>query len=387
MMGSFKNAGSKLWDVSSSIPIHTTNVMKRSRSLNHNEWEQVGQTITGEGRLDLSGEAVALSEDGSILAIGAVDNDGNSTSADNNQGHVRVYTYESISALWTQLGTDIDGVFAQDKFGHALALSGNGLILAVGAPSHDNPQDDIGRVRVYEFQLSQNDWVQIGDDILGTNLGDRNGFSVTLDYDGNNLAVGAPDSDANGEDSGYVRTFYYDRGGTDNWEQVGNDILGEATADRSGYAVSFSRSGERLAVGAIFNDGINGVNSGHVRVHEWNSTSGDWDKIGNDIDGGFHDDQSGFSVSLNGPGDVVAIGSPQNNEGTGLLEIYEFDGTEWQARTSGGPIIGSGEIQTVKDYLKFLSVCSLINILTPPIVTIHSFIRLHRQLWSFCLHF
>ena len=47
---------------------------------------------------------IALSNDGSIVAIGAIANDGNGSHA---SGHVRVY--QNNSGTWTQIGSDIDG--------------------------------------------------------------------------------------------------------------------------------------------------------------------------------------------------------------------------------------------------------------------------------------
>jgi len=51
------------------------------------QWAQIGADINGEAVDDQSGRSVSLSADGSVLAIGAMYNDGNGSSA----GHVRVY--------------------------------------------------------------------------------------------------------------------------------------------------------------------------------------------------------------------------------------------------------------------------------------------------------
>ena len=56
----------------------------------------------------------------------------------------------------------------------------------------------------------------------------------------------------------------YDWSGS-SWIPVGADIDGEAPSDYSGYSVSLSSDGSRVAIGAYGNDG-NGSNSGHVRV-------------------------------------------------------------------------------------------------------------------------
>lgn len=50
-------------------------------------WTQLGADIDGEAAGDWSGWSISLSSDGSVLAVGAVQNDGNG----NDSGHVRVY--------------------------------------------------------------------------------------------------------------------------------------------------------------------------------------------------------------------------------------------------------------------------------------------------------
>jgi len=52
-------------------------------------WTKIGNNIYGEGNSDRSGRSISLSSDGTIVAIGAIANDGNGS----NSGHVRVYQY------------------------------------------------------------------------------------------------------------------------------------------------------------------------------------------------------------------------------------------------------------------------------------------------------
>ena len=120
---------------------------------------QLGSDIDGEAAGDEFGSAVAVSEDGSILAVGAAYNDGGGTSA----GHVRVYQYASSS--WSQLGGDIDGEAAQDRSGTSISLSDDGSILAIGARLNDGGGSNFGHVRVYEYASSS--WSQLGSDIDG----------------------------------------------------------------------------------------------------------------------------------------------------------------------------------------------------------------------------
>ena len=49
--------------------------------------------------------------------------------------------------------------------------------------------------------------------------------------------------------------------------QIGQDIDGEAAGDQSGYSISLSSDGSIIAIGSPNNDD-NGANSGHVRVYQ-----------------------------------------------------------------------------------------------------------------------
>ena len=116
------------------------------------------------------------------------------------------------------------------------------------------------------------------------------------------MAIGAHNNDGNGSDAGHVRIFEHIGG---SWTQIGQDIDGEAPDDQSGYSVSLSSDGNKVAIGAHNNDG-NGSNAGHVRIFE--HIGGSWSQIGQDIDGEGVVDKSGNSVSLSSDGNKVAIG-------------------------------------------------------------------------------
>ncbi|MFM7694383.1 MAG: hypothetical protein ACKO7U_08820, partial [Actinomycetota bacterium] len=109
-------------------------------------------------------------------------------------------------------------------------------------------------------------WVasQRGTDIDGEAAGDFSGRAVSMSGDGSIVAIGAPYN--NGSDSGHVRVYAWNGSA---WAQRGADIDGEAAGDESGSSVSVSSDGSIVAIGALFNDG-NGSDSGSVRVYAWN---------------------------------------------------------------------------------------------------------------------
>ena len=274
-----------------------------------------GSNINGELAGDESGHSVSLSSDGTTVAIGAIKNDGIGT----NSGHVRVFQW--VNDVWTQIGDDIDGAAAWDQSGFSVSLSSDGTIVAIGAIY---PHSIGGSVRV--FQWVNPVWTQIGGDINGEAAGDQSGYSVSLSSDGTTVAIGATTNDGSGNDSGHVRVFQWVNAV---WTQIGGDIDGKFSNDRSGNSVSLSSDGTIVAIGAILNDGT-GSAAGHVRVFQWVNPV--WTQIGGDIDGEAADDRSGNSVSLSSDGTIVAIGATLNDDigtSSGHVRVFQWVNDVW----------------------------------------------------------
>ena len=279
------------------------------------EWTQVGSDIDGEAAKDESGRSVALSSDGTRVAIGA-------PGSGDDSGQVRVY--DLTGGAWVQVGGDIDGEAAGDASGAAVSLSADGTRVAIGAPVNAGNGSEAGHVRIY--QLDGNAWVKMGSDIDGEAAGDLSGEAVSLSSDGSRVAIGGRWNDGNGNDAGHVRV--YDWTGSA-WVKMGSDIDGEAADDNSGKAVSLSSDGTRVAIGAPQNNGA-GLAAGHVRVYQLDGNA--WVKVGSDIDGEAADDYSGGSVSLSADGTRVAIGANYNSDSAfyaGHVRVYDLDGGAW----------------------------------------------------------
>ena len=275
---------------------------------NGSSWTQIGQNIRGKSISDLFGNAISLSDDGVTLAIGA---DKRSTGA-TGLPYVQVYKY--ISNSWVQTGQDLEGTM-NSAFGNSVSLSFYGDRLAVGITQMN---------LVYAYEFNGTIWVRLGQDLIGENTSDQFGAAVSMSDDGNKLAVGAHVNGGNGLSSGHVRVF--DDGGS-TWNQMGDDIDGESVNDISGTAISLSSDGETVAIGAYRNDG-NGDSAGHTRIYRFNSVN--WQQLYSDIDGESPEDESGFSVSLSANGNRVAIGAPNNDgngENSGHVRVYNLIGT------------------------------------------------------------
>ena len=279
-------------------------------------WTQIGNAIEGEAQWDRNGWSVALSADGTIVAMSAPRHNGNGPES----GQVRVF--ENVQGTWTQVGTPLVGLQPNHRFGTSIALSADGGILAVGTIQEGSAGQALGYTML--FENIQGTWTQIGQPIYGTDPGNQSGRSVSLSSDGNIVAIGESGYSTGGNSQlGNVRVFENISG---TWTQIGSRIIGEAELDQSGGSVSISSDGSIVAIGADLND-ANGQSSGHVRVYQ--NTSNTWSQVGTDIEGEEAFDYFGGSVSLSGNGDKLVIGATTQTPTTtkiGYAKVYDLSG-------------------------------------------------------------
>eukprot|EP00957_Ditylum_brightwellii_P013559 1022915-Ditylum_brightwellii.AAC.1 len=79
-------------------------------------------------------------------------------------------------------------------------------------------------------------------------------------------------------------------------DAVGGDINAGKSGDISGWSISLSSDGCIVAISAVHNDGnfeSNNGNSGHVQVFSFDKSSNKWVQLGTDIDGEATGDRSG----------------------------------------------------------------------------------------------
>lgn len=294
---------------------------------------KMGKSILGTGSEDRAGSSVALSADGYTAIIGSVSNN----SSGINAGQARVFKYNGNK--WIQLGSNINAESASNLFGHSVDISDNGLIVAIGAPSNPGGGSVRGHVRVFKY--INNDWVQQGADIDGEANNDQSGNSISLSSDGLTIAIGALANDGANVNSnkGHVRIYQFNN---NTWTQVGTDIDGENNGDLSGASVSLSGDGSIVAISAPNNSPTIGIRSGHVRIYK--NINGIWTKQGNDIDGDEDGEKFGSSVSISNDGNIVAIGSMLNKNGTnnqyGSVKVYKYTNGTWTQH--GSKLIGKG---------------------------------------------
>ena len=225
------------------------------------------------------------------------------------------------SASQVQLGGDINGALENCLSGISLDLSSDGSILAIGSPFSYDGSGTNGFVKVYKFNGIN--WDQIGDDIIGDFNGDVFGYSLSLSADGTILAIGAPKDDGNGENSGRVSVYEYSGG---NWNQLGNDLYGTFPGRQLGSDVSLSSDGLKLAIGQEW------IGGGTVFIYRYES--GSWISSGT-ISGERSGDRFGNNLELSYDGSILAISAPYNdgvtgtNYSAGHVRVFENQSGGW----------------------------------------------------------
>jgi hypothetical protein len=165
------------------------------------------------------GQRVALSADGSTLVVGAPAEGGGATGINGNQASNTaefagaVYAFTRNGSTWLQQAyIKASNTQAGDGFGHGLALSADGLTLAVGATGEDgggagmqgdqtsNSASNAGAV--YLIKREGSNWTQRAylkasntmDNTTAVAPGSNSnfGYGLALSADGGALAVGAP---------------------------------------------------------------------------------------------------------------------------------------------------------------------------------------------------
>jgi hypothetical protein len=213
---------------------------------------------------------------------------------------------------WTQKGNTIQGATG-DLAGY-MDMNATGDIIVVGAPYNSVIGEKAGKVRVLKFQDGA--WNQIGQDLFGEATGDSAGLAVAISNDGLTVAFGSRYNKTNGTDSGQVKIYKYD--GT-TWVQLGQTLNGP---DKSyfGATVDFSADGKRVIIGGYF-DSVSTQNSGMVQVYDLDGST--WIQVGQTIYGGA-DSKFGYKVDMNDTGNIFASVSMQ-----GRGKVYQLDGSIW----------------------------------------------------------
>lgn len=287
------------------------------------KWTLVGKGISGRLANEIAGTKVAISDDGSVVAVAGFGGDGLE------RGFVRMYTFNNAIEEWEMVGNAIEGHMEEARLGTSVSIltvdnpSLSGLqkyYIGVGSPGYNQSK---GIAQVYRYNDYYNDWEQFGDDVAGQKILEKLGTSLSMGLIRNNiiLAVGSPNDTEYYGDSrdlqGKVQVYKHDIiNEEDIWEMFADPIKNVDQDDSTGFAIALSGNGMRLAVGSPQYDDRKGM----VRVFDLDIDKTEYVQVGEKIFGKQSYGEFGFALDVSG--NEIAVGSPYEN----MVQIFTADG-------------------------------------------------------------
>eukprot|EP01033_Poteriospumella_lacustris_P006527 gene6527-4702_t len=158
------------------------------------DWDnqQVFYSISAEEQL---GTSVALSSDGTTLAMGAPTYNSTLRVA----GRAAAYRYDSNAGQYEMMDISLIGGATKDRCGSAVALSANGSIFAMSCPGSLTSS---GKVKVFSYRAAT--W-EILDSVLTASSTYQFGMAMSMSNDGQTLVVSALSSTSSTD--GIVYTY------------------------------------------------------------------------------------------------------------------------------------------------------------------------------------
>lgn len=249
---------------------------------------------------DFYGYAIAISGDGTTAAVGALAKKGGS-------GAAYVFARGDVWAQQQELTAD-DGA-PRDTFGNAIALSGTGDALVIGAEAKDATTG-----AAYIFTRDGTTWSQ-QQKLLASDAAPKDFFgnSVAVSADGTTAVIGAPQHTMGESVRGAA--YVFSRGGN-GWSQQAQlfaaDTItstGTIAEDEFAYVVALSGTGDTVVIGEYGGAAYSFTRSGTSwsQQQRWASKA----------PAGFF----GSSVAMSAGGSTVLIGAPTEGD-MGAVYVY-----------------------------------------------------------------
>ena len=304
------------------------------------EYIQKGNVINGLEPSQLGSDRLSmdLSSDGLSIIIGE-------KNYNNSEGAVRVFNFNESSSEWERIGDILEepdkSSFFPPFFGFSVSISDDGKTIAVGAPNIDWADG-----KVYLYRNDNGVWI-LNQKFESESIAPSSNFgsAVALSGDGKVLACGAEKGTLNTSTGtgivsqfgqGFARVYKFDDFFED-WESYEISYTGELEEAVAfplanfGHTISVSEDGSKLVIGA-YTDSVNGQeNVGSVFVYSFSLISGTYE-LESKLSGDRKDAFFGTSTAISRSGDFLAVGT-QNPETNGSVIAYRYSegGGFWDA--------------------------------------------------------
>lgn len=303
------------------------------------EYIQKGNVINGlEAELLSDRLSMDISSDGLSIVIGEY-------TYNDSKGAVRVFNFNELSSEWERIGDILEVPenfsFSPPFFGSSVSISDDGKTIAVGAPNIDWGD---GKVYLYRNDNGVWDLDEEFESMSTAPLVESNfGSAVALSGDGKVLACGAEKGTLNTSvgtvslyGQGFARVYKYDDF-FEAWKTYDIPYTGELDETvvfplaNFGHTISLSEYGSKLVIGA-YTDSVNGQeNVGSVYVYSFSPVLGTYE-LESKLSGDRKDTFFGTSTTMSRSGDFLAVGT-QNPETNGSVIAYRYSegGGFWDA--------------------------------------------------------
>ena len=259
------------------------------------------------------GSEADMSADGQTIAVQSSRNDSANIE--------RVIVYTNEDGEWSQKGSSItiSSLEFEDRWTANFAMDDSGSRIIVGDALTTNPSGSSGSFTIYDFIDDQ--WVSQGTfensfyDSIGGSY-----FSYNLDISGDGKTI---ISSLYGSNDNNIFIYKLSDGLWSLSEQLNVGNIGGYQADES---IKLNGDGSTFVASRS--------NSG-VRVYK--STGSEYQQLGSELTG---DSNSGFGYSsvINDAGNIILVGSPNQDNYHGMLQLFSYINGDWQqqGKTSYG---------------------------------------------------
>ena len=226
-------------------------------------WFENAKLLADDGHAGaFFGHSVAMNSNGDRILVGARVHNAN---GQNYSGAAYVFSY--ANNIWAQTKLVPSDGAVNEQFGWDVGMNASGDRVIIGAV-FDNPTG-----AAYIFSYTGSAWVE---DIKlfpnDSETGTRFGHSVDINSTGDRVVVSRHYKDIAGNDSGSVYIYSLVNNA---WEQETELIPSDSeTNAQFGYSVSMNSTGDRVIIGAWFDDSTGGNDSGASYV--FSKFGGSW---------------------------------------------------------------------------------------------------------------
>jgi len=290
------------------------------------------------------GASVAADSSGNTVVIGAP---GESDDADMNGA---AYVFIRVGETWKQSAKLTPGLArAFARFGQSVAMSGDGRLIAIGAPGDTNPTIDpytplessldAGSVTLYRYDDASGEW-QLAEYLRSPLItsGDRFGHDIALSENGSTLMVSAPGAQPaeEGAMSGIVNVFNIEPTGSLNRQQLTEIVEPQQDALQSsmGTTLALSADGNTLLVSCL-NRPDNDTNrfnlfskpQSEVIVYHRTQSAANFEKTDRLTPAGEHGSDTQMSVAVSANGEKIAAGIFNDGLGHSVVSVFKRGST------------------------------------------------------------